>query len=157
VKAWRTAVTAAATLVTAFVVTSGHHDEADARAMLFTHADGDSRGDVRFALTGHPVSGLYPGATRQIKITVVNPLGFPLSLRTLDGSLVGTNRRACPATRSTLRVAAYSGQLPIVIKPYGRITLPGSIQVTMPRDATPSCANTKLQISLTGTGRRNGR
>ncbi|WP_127497933.1 hypothetical protein [Actinoplanes solisilvae] len=156
-KAWRTAVTVAATLATAFIVAGGQPSDADGQTMMLTHGGRDSHGNVRFTVIGQPVSGLYPGATREIKITVVNPFGFPLSLRTLDGSLVGTNRRACPATRSTLRVAGYSGLLPITIKPYGRSTLPGTILVTMPRDATPHCSNTKLQISLTGIGGKAGR
>lgn len=157
-KAWLTAVTATATLVTALVVAGGSSPgEPREQAMVLTHGGRDSDGNVRFTLSGHPVTGLYPGATRQIKVTVINPFGFPLSLQTLDGHLVGTNRRGCPATRAALRVAAYTGRLPVTIKPYGRSTLPGSIPVTMPRDATPKCANTKFQISLAGTGRKAGR
>ncbi|MCO8272312.1 hypothetical protein M1L60_17095 [Actinoplanes sp. TRM 88003] len=156
-KAWRSAVTAAATLATAFIVAGSQQGEPDRQDMVLTHGGRDSYGNVRFTLSGRPVTGLYPGATRQIKITVINPFDFPLSLQTLDGRLVGTDRRACPATGATLRVAAYSGRLPVTIKPYGRTTLAGSIPVTMPRNATPKCANTKLLISLAGTGRKAGR
>ncbi|MCY1140697.1 hypothetical protein OWR29_22090 [Actinoplanes sp. Pm04-4] len=157
VKAWRSAVTAAATLATAFIVAGSQQRGSDGRAMVLTHGGRDSYGNVRFTLSGRPVTGLYPGATQQIKVTVVNPFGFSLSLQTLDASLVGTNRRDCPATGATLRVSAYNGRLPFTIKPYGRSTLAGAIPVTMPRSATPKCANTKLLISLAGTGRKAGR
>ncbi|MFG1989211.1 hypothetical protein ACGFJ7_04415 [Actinoplanes sp. NPDC048988] len=157
-KAWLTAITATATLVMACVVAaSGQQGTPDEQAMVLTHGDRDDSGSVRLSLTGQPVTSLYPGATRRIKVSVVNPFDFPLTLGSLDARVVGTARRDCPATPANLRVGDYNGRLPVAVRPHQRVTLSGSIAVTMPRGATPKCANTKFTIALTGTGWKAGR
>ncbi|XVV11941.1 hypothetical protein ACQP2X_45190 [Actinoplanes sp. CA-131856] len=156
--AWRTAITTAATLFTACVVAaSGQQGAPTEQAMLLSHGDRDSGGTVRFALTGESVTGLYPGVTRKIKVTVVNPYGHPIALRGLEGRLVGTARRDCPATAASLRVGGYTGRLPIILKPGRRTTLPGAIPVTMPRNAAPKCSNTRFAIALAGVAGRVAR
>ncbi|MBU2671035.1 hypothetical protein KOI35_46815 [Actinoplanes bogorensis] len=156
-KAWRSAATVAALITTCVVAGSGQQSDAGEQAMALVHGDRSGHTDSRFMLKGQSVKGLYPGATRQIKLTVANPFGFPLTLRSVEGQLTGTNRRACPANRSTMRVGGYSGRLPITIEPYGRRTLPGTIPVSMPRDATPKCSDTQFLIDLTATGKKAGR
>ncbi|MDY7084517.1 MAG: hypothetical protein SYR96_05370 [Actinomycetota bacterium] len=157
-KVWRSAVTALATLISAFAVaSSAQQGSPDEKALVLTRSSRDPRGNVRFTIEGHPVTGLYPGATRQVRITVVNPFAFALWLHGLDGRLIDTARRGCPINRSTLRVSGYNGRLPVVIKPYRRSTLPDSITVTMPREASPKCSHAKLLVALTASGRRAGR
>ncbi|SNY06414.1 hypothetical protein [Paractinoplanes atraurantiacus] len=156
--AWRTAITTAATLFTACVVAaSGQAGTPTEQAMLLSHGDRDGGGNVRFVLSGESVTGLYPGITRKIKVTVANPFDYPIALRGLEGRLVGTARRDCPATPASLRVGTYSGRLPIILKPYHRTTLPGSIPVTMPRNAASKCANTRFAVALTGVAGRVAR
>ena len=157
-KARRTAVIAAAALVTTcLVAASGRQSMPSDQAMLLTHGDRAHYGSVRFTLAGQPVTGLYPGATRQIKVTVTNPFEFALALRSLNGRVAGTARRACAPSAANLRVGDYTGRLPIIIKPYARLTLPGAIPVTMPRGATPKCADTRFTIALAGAGGKVGR
>ncbi|MEU8814475.1 hypothetical protein [Actinoplanes sp. NPDC048796] len=149
--AWRTAVTTAATLFTACVVAaSGQQGTPTEQAVLLSHGDRDGGGNVRFLLSGESVTGLYPGVTRKLKVTVANPFDYPIALRGLEGRLVGTARRDCPAAATSLRVGGYSGRLPIVLEPHHRTTLPGALPVTMPRNATAKCANTRFAIALTG-------
>ena len=151
-----TAITAAAALVTAGFVAAAGQEGAPAEEMVLTNG-GPYGGGYRFTVTGRPITGLYPGATRQITVTVVSPYRFPLVLHEVSGRLVSTSRRGCPATSASLRITPYRGRMPFTVAPAARTTLPGSLTVTMPRTATPKCANSRFTIALTGTGRRADR
>src|SRR4029453_18074109 len=105
-----------------------------------------------FTLDGQSLRGLYPGMSRQIRVTVANPFGFALRLRSVTGRLVATSRRACPATSASLQIRDYAGKLPVTLGARSRTTLPGSLTVAMPRSATPQCADTRFTIALTGAG-----
>nr|WP_221375669.1 hypothetical protein [Actinoplanes polyasparticus] len=99
-KAWRSAIIATATLITRFAVTaSGRQSEPAEQAMVLTNGDQSLYGGVRFNLKCQSVTGLYPDATRPIKIPLVDPFSFPLSLRSLESHLIsialaGTGRKA---------------------------------------------------------------
>lgn len=112
-------------------------------------------GTVRFAIEGRTVRGLYPGAVKQMRTTVVNPSRHRLRLQKLSGKVVSTSRRSCP-TRN-LQVKTYDGKLPQVIEPYGRVTLSGALPVAMPSDAPSKCAGVRFTIALSGVGLQEGR
>jgi hypothetical protein len=148
---WRAVITASAGV--AGLLASGYGPAPSypsERIVLLGHSAGSS-------FDAPPIRGLYPGATKRLPLTVINPYPQQLTLRDLDGRLVSTSRRGCPANASTLRVGHYDGRLPVVIPAGRRMRLPGSIAVTMPRTATPRCAGTRFTIRLIGVatgGRR---
>jgi hypothetical protein len=117
----------------------------------------EPHGRVRFGVDGASVGGLYPGAVKRIKLTVVNPFGYRLRLRSLSGRVVSTSRPGCPATAASLVVESYTGRLPLTLQARSRTGLTGSIPITMPKDATPRCSNTRFVISLIGTGEKASR
>lgn len=152
-RVWWTAITAAAALATAFIVAASGQEGEPGENMILTRG-GQYGSDYRFGLAGRPIKGLFPGASRQINIAVSNPYGFPLDLHKVSARLVSTSRSGCPASSASLRVGDYEGRLPITIKPHDRRTLPGSITVRMPRNASPKCSNVRFTIALSSTGSR---
>jgi hypothetical protein len=154
-KAWWTAITAVATLATAGVVAASGQVGSPGQDMTLTHGSRHGN-DYRFGVEGKPIKGLYPGASRRLNVTVANPYSFPLRMHKVSGRLVSTSRRGCPATSDSLRIGDYKGRLPITIKPRDRRTLPGSITVTTPRNATPKCSSVRFTIAVSTTGRRSG-
>jgi hypothetical protein len=151
---WRTTLVGLAliALPLATVDSSGLR-QFDTQQLTLTIHDGQAPG--HFTVEGTPVKGLYPGAVRQIKLTVVNPERSALRIDRLRGRVVATSRRGCPV--SGLRVDGYDGKLPARVQAHGRTTLPGRLVVTMPADTTPNCSGTKFTIELVADGARTGR
>jgi hypothetical protein len=152
-RVWWTAITATAALATSFIVAASGQEGEPGENMVLTHG-GQYGSDYRFGLAGKPIKGMYPGASRQINIMVSNPYGFALDLRDVSARVVSTSRRGCPATSASLQVGVYKGHLPVTIKPHDRRTLPGSITVTMPRDAASNCSSVRFTVALSSTGSR---
>ena len=96
--------------------------------------------------------GLHPGAVKAIKLKIVNPYGFALRVHHLGGEVTGTSRRQCAANGTNLRVREYTGRLPSYGAGRSRAVLTGSLPITMPRQASPKCADTRFTIVLSGTG-----
>ncbi|MBG0561728.1 hypothetical protein [Actinoplanes aureus] len=130
----------------------------DGDALLLVGRDGDQPdGPLHFVLEGKPVRGLYPGAVKQMKITVRNPLGFRISLQRLTATVSSSSRRGCPATAGNLRVREYSGRLPATVAATGRTELDGSIPIVMPVNASEKCAGADFTITVSGVGHRMSR
>jgi hypothetical protein len=149
-------LTAAATVagLVAAAASVGQWESPKQEMVLTTRGQQFSYGTLGFAVEGQAVKGLFPGAVRQVKVVLTNPLSVELRLNSLGGKLISTSRVGCPATSASLRVQAYTGALPVTVPPRSRRKLTGSIPVIMPRDATPKCSDTRFRISLFGTGSR---
>ncbi len=106
-----------------------------------------------FAVNGQSINGLYPGQTRYLKLTLTNPFEFPLLVRELHGSVIGTSRRLCAPSPENLVVRDYSGRLPERVPPRSSKTI-SSLPVYMPRSATRDCASTAFTIHLTASAER---
>ena len=155
-KVWRI-VLALAAIGASVLASSGPmpYETGDAAIVLLGRHEAGGRLD--FAIVGRSVTGLYPGASKRIELTVVNPYNYPLRVDRLAGELVATSRHGCRPSSANLRVAPYSGNLPMTIRPYGRQPVRGGIVVTMPRGATATCAGTRFTIALSGSGARASR
>lgn len=129
-------------------------DGSDDEAMVMVGREHND-GTVRFTIEGRTVRGLYPGAVKQMRTTVVNPSRHRLRVQKLDGKVVSTSRRSCPIRN--LQVRPYDGKLPQFIEPYERVTLSGALPVAMPPDAPSKCAGVRFTIALSGVGRQEGR
>lgn len=153
-KTWWTAAGTMAALA-GILVAVAPRPMPDDEAMLLVSQTGEPRtGPLHFALEGKPVKGLHPGATRQMRITVMNPLGYRLSLQRLTGKVTSSSRRGCPANDTSLQVKDYNGVLPATIAARGRTTLTGTFPVSMPIGATEKCAGARFRISMSGVGLR---
>jgi hypothetical protein len=150
-KNWLTPITTVAMMASAFAVAAS--PGRDMEALVLTGGHGDS-GPMRFVLEGRPVGGLYPGAVEQIKLKVANPLSYKLRLTQVNGKVTRTSHSGCPATSASLQVKQYSGVLPLTIRAHDRLSLAGTIPVTMPSGASEKCAGARFTIALTGLAYR---
>jgi hypothetical protein len=153
-KTWWTAAAAAITLAGVLVAIAPQRNP-DSEEMLLVGRGGDqSNGPLHFVLEGKPVRGLYPGAVKNMRITVRNPLGYRLSLQRLTAKVTSSSRRGCPATSANLLVKEFSGKLPAMVAANGRTNLDGAFPILMPMGATEKCAGTRFEISVSGVGYR---
>jgi hypothetical protein len=139
-------------LLAAFGPTRAPNADASTLSLV---SQSDRRGhqpDVRFTVEGTSVRGLHPGAVKAIKLKIINPYGFALRVHHLGGEVTGTSRRECVANSTNLQVRQYSGRLPFTVPARSRAVLTGSLPITMPRQASPKCADTRFTIALSGTG-----
>jgi hypothetical protein len=150
--------TAALTASVLLVVAMWQPTTATGEAVLLVGGHGDHRGSaVSFTLDAVPIQALYPGAVRQMKVTLINKLGYRLRLQKLSGKVVASSRRGCPATVASLKINEYNGPLPVSIAPRSRTSLRGTIPVAMPAGASQRCAGARFTIALSGLGYRADR
>lgn len=102
------------------------------------------------AVSGTAPKGLYPGATKDMKLLLKNPYGFDLSVRSLRGQVVATSKRKCKPAASNLTTTAYNGKLPLII-PAQKNVRAGTFSLSMPMGASESCAGATFTIRLSGT------
>jgi hypothetical protein len=157
-KSWWTAAGAAAVVAGVLLAVApsppATQDE-DEAMVLVGGRGGDHHGaPMYFVLEGKPVRGLYPGAVRQMKITVFNPLGAKLRVQQVSGKVTSSSRRGCPASTASLVVRPFTGVLPVVVPARGRTTLTGALPIAMPGGASEKCAGVRFTISVSATGYR---
>jgi hypothetical protein len=156
-KRWQQALASAAALTGLLAAFSPPGGGTDEQPMVIASMNAGSRSEaVYLILRGH-LSGLYPGAVRQIQVTLVNDSDATVSLHRLTGTPATSSRRECRLSPANLRVLDYRGRLPVTIRPHTRRTLAGSIPIAMPTGATPRCSNTHFSIFVSGTGSRRHR
>jgi hypothetical protein len=99
---------------------------------------------------------LYPGATRKIDLTIVNPNPFPITVRMIKGRLASTSRSGCKPEATNLQVRPYSGRLPVIVGPFGRRDA-GHIEVHMPNSVVDSCQRAQFVIHVDSDASRSSR
>ncbi|GID96510.1 hypothetical protein ACFQFC_27865 [Amorphoplanes digitatis] len=156
-KRWQQALAAVVGLTGLLAATSPPGGGTDEQPMVITSAHAGRRAEPVYLILRGQLSGLYPGAVKQIKVTLVNDSGHPIRLHRLDGWPVTSSRRECRPSPANLRILDYRGRLPVTVAPHTRHTLSGSIPIAMPTGATPKCSNTRFSIFVSGAGSRRHR
>jgi hypothetical protein len=102
------------------------------------------------SLKGVPVAGLYPGASRQLSVSVKNTTGRTIKVPALKGKIAAaTSRPGCTGTRTNL-ILSWAGK-PVKIANTKSHTM--ALTVTMPTTVVDACqgATFKITVSLTAT------
>jgi len=107
-----------------------------------------------FSISAPNVAGLYPGATRRLKLTVTNPYGFAIKVTDLWGRLETTSKNKCVPSSSNLMVQGVDGvTLPLTVGPRsGRAA--GAVPLYMPNTVVDACQRASFTISLHGKARK---
>lgn len=113
-------------------------------------AHGYNQQTFGIAMGGKAPKGLYPGVVREMKLTLRNPYDFALSVKSLEGKVVSTSKRKCKPSASNLVARDYSGKLPLVVPPRGKVDAK-TIPLFMPPNASAACQGAVFTIELTGT------
>jgi hypothetical protein len=105
----------------------------------------------RFAITGVPVTGLYPGATRPLTVKVKNIYAFPIKIGTLKTTVKSSNRPGCTGAAANLQVVA-TGARTVPIRAHKTKTV--VLHVTMPSTVSNACQGAKFTLSFSATAKR---
>jgi hypothetical protein len=101
-------------------------------------------GGARLRITSKPLFGLYPGATRELTLTVHNPdrhrsvVVYRFRVRN-----TATSRRGCAASRRNLAIRQYAGR-PFVVRPRGTRRI--VVRLTMPNTVANACQRAVFRL-----------
>ena len=127
---------------------------ASAAAAAVTHAQQPaSRGDLeliasvkkRVAITGVPVTGLYPGAARSLTVKVTNPYAFQVKLGPVTTKVTSSNRAGCSPAASNLTVVS-TGSRSVTIRARAAKTV--LLRATMPVTVANACQGARFTLSF---------
>jgi hypothetical protein len=141
---WTTA--AALTVLVGAVLTSARDTPAEALT-------GNTRPSYDFVLSAESITGLYPGVTKNLRITAQNPTGSRIVLTQIRAEIIATSRRRCSGTSDNLTISRFTGRLPQLLDAHRTKTI-GTLPVSMPLDASGNCPATTFTIKITGTAQR---
>jgi hypothetical protein len=111
----------------------------------WSHGDSPSR--QHFEIKTSSPGPLFPGATRNMRLTIVNPNPFPIAVRAIKGRLASTSHPRCKAIAANLQVHPYAGQLPLVIRSFSRRDV-GQIEIHMPNSVVDACQWARFDIRI---------
>jgi hypothetical protein len=105
----------------------------------------------RFSITGVPVTGLYPGATRPLTVKVKNIYAFPITIGTLRATVKSSNRPGCTGAAANLQIVA-TGARTVPIRAHKTKTV--VLHVTMPSTVSNACQGARFSLSFSASAKR---
>jgi len=105
--------------------------------------------------TGHvfyisgDATGLYPGATVNLPLTVTNPNSAAIQVNSLTVSLSATDHPACVPDATSLTTSDYAGPPFVVPGNNGQATV--ALPLTMPHGTGDACQDTTFTLTYGGT------
>jgi hypothetical protein len=106
-----------------------------------------------FTVQAAPVQGLYPGAVRQLRLTLTNPYTFDLLVTGMHADLVGTSRPGCDPVSTNLEVQPYTGELPVGVKAEDSAE-GGVVPLHMPNSVADDCQRATFTIKRSADAMR---
>jgi hypothetical protein len=94
-------------------------------------------------------TGMYPGATVDLPLTVTNPNTAAIEVNSLTVSLTGSNRPACVPDPTNLTTANYAGPPFVVAGNNGTAMV--TVPLTMPHGAGDGCQDTTFTLTYGGS------
>ncbi len=95
-------------------------------------------------VTGVPVTGLYPGASRSLTVTVKNPNTIRIKIATIKTKVTKTSVAGCSTVAQNLTVTHPKAGLKIAPKKSAKLVL----TVMMPTSVADACQGAKFSISI---------
>ena len=121
--------------------------------MELTAAPGAAASPYSFTVQATPVEGLYPGAVRQLRLTLTNPYTFDLLVTGMHADLVGTSRPGCDPVSTNLEVRPYTGELPVGVEAEDSAEA-GTVPLHMPNSVVDDCQRATFTIRLSADAMR---
>ena len=137
-------VLATASAAVAAVTHAGHPAQAGAPELVASVKQPVS-------ITGVPVTGLYPGASRPLTVKVTNPYAFGIKIGPVTARVLSSNRPGCTASSANLTATAGgSRSLPIGAHRSRTVLL----HVTMPSTVSNACQGARFALSFSARATR---
>ncbi len=153
---WRLLLAASASVAGSFLLGSAAPSVAPpGEAISLVDWHGQAPDHQGFRVWASSTGLLYPGITRRISLTVVNPNPFPITVRTIKGHLSSASRSGCRPTATNLQIRPYAGHLPVVVRAFGRRDA-GYLEVHMPGSVVDACQRARFVIRIDGEAARSG-
>jgi hypothetical protein len=117
------------------------------------HTDKDGR-DIEliasvkkgFGINGVPVTGLYPGATRSLRVTITNTYAFPIKVGAPTAKVAATTTKAgCTGAASNLGITS-AGLRGLPLRAHKKKTV--VVQIAMPSTVANACQGATFTISF---------
>jgi hypothetical protein len=117
------------------------------------HTDPDDRGveliaSVKkgFGVNGVPVTGLYPGASRPLRVTITNTYAFPIQVSAPTAKVAATtNKAGCTGAAANLGITS-AGLRSLPIRAHKQKTV--TLQIAMPSTVANACQGATFRISF---------
>lgn len=98
------------------------------------------------SVTSTPVTGLYPGASKNLTLHIKNTYTFPVKVTSVKTKLAtATNHPGCAGARTNLLISSHAGA--INIKP--KKTKTAIMTVVMPATVVDACQGATFKITFT--------
>jgi hypothetical protein len=97
---------------------------------------------ARFGVSGH-VTGLYPGATKRLRLTLRNPNPFPITVKQVRTS-VRSSIAGCPS--KSIRVRPFKGSKRVGPRSKAKV----KVAVTMSPTVPQACAGRRYRLTYRG-------
>jgi predicted metal-dependent phosphotriesterase family hydrolase len=99
-----------------------------------------------FGVNGVPVTGLYPGARRPLRVTITNTYAFPIKVAAPTAKIAATtNRAGCTGTAANLGITS-AGLRRLSLRAHKQKTV--ILQVAMPSTVANACQGATFTISF---------
>jgi hypothetical protein len=99
-----------------------------------------------FGIKGVPLTGLYPGATRPLTLTITNTYAFPIQVGVPTAKVAAaTTRAGCTGAAANLGISS-AGLKRIPIRAHKHKTV--VLQVTMPVTVANACQGATFKLSF---------
>lgn len=105
----------------------------------------EARANGTFRIAGS-VSGLFPGSSRQLKLTVSNPQTFPIVVTSIATAV---QNASASCTAANLSVSAFSGQLSVPAFGSAKVTVLAKLAYSAPN----ACIGSKFPLVYSGLGK----
>ena len=114
-----------------------------------------SYGSGRVRITSNGVHGLYPGATRELVLTLHNgDRHHDVRIRRVHVRDIATTKRGCAPSRGNLRIRQYT-EPPLRIPPRGARRV--VVRLTMPNTVADACQRAVFKLHYTAQTTANSR
>lgn len=107
--------------------------------------NGNGNGNAPFTITGQ-VSGLAPGVTRPLQLTLQNTQSFDIIVKAVTVTVGNSDRVGCSATNAT--ATGFTGSLTV---PKNGTAVLSSLSVRMIADPANACQGARFPLTYTGT------
>ncbi len=151
----RVAAAAAVIVLVAFQANAAFHQRAAAQAgghaaTLPVHllAGSSPSAPYTFTISG-AATGLFPGATVQLPLTVTNPNPDYIQVTSLTVAVTATDRPGCSIAGRNIQASSYSGPAFLVPRDNGTATV--QVPVSMPDTVSNTCRGAQFSLTYGGS------
>lgn len=123
--------------------------------LVATETAATASGQYTFTVRATPVQELYPGAVRQLRLTLTNPYAFDLRVTGVRAGVTATSDPGCAPIATNLEVRPYTGDFPVRVQAQDSAEA-GAVPLHMPNSVANDCQGATFTIAVHADATRDG-